>query len=53
MMADLNTFPVQSIIVLHACSHNPTGIDPSKEQWKEIRRVCEEKSFIVFFDMAY
>lgn len=30
------SIPEQSVIVLHACAHNPTGVDPRPEQWKEI-----------------
>uniref|UniRef100_A0A672MNY2 Aspartate aminotransferase, mitochondrial n=1 Tax=Sinocyclocheilus grahami TaxID=75366 RepID=A0A672MNY2_SINGR len=38
----------KSVIVLHACAHNPTGVDPRPEQWKEMKR-----NLLVFFDMAY
>lgn len=40
------------VIVLHACAHNPTGVDPSKEQWTEIASVCERKQLFPFFDCA-
>lgn len=33
--------PEKSIIVLHACAHNPTGVDPTQEQWKEIAAVVQ------------
>lgn len=39
--------------VLLGCAHNPTGIDPTKEQWKEISDLCTKKSHIPFFDVAY
>ncbi|KAF2475627.1 aspartate aminotransferase [Lindgomyces ingoldianus] len=42
-----------SIIVLHACAHNPTGVDPTQEQWKEICKVMQEKKHFPFFDCAY
>lgn len=45
--------PEKSIFLLHPCAHNPTGIDPSKEQWKIIREIFEEKGHLAFFDMAY
>lgn len=45
--------PNRSIIMLHACAHNPTGVDPNNEQWKEISLLCKEKSHFIFFDMAY
>lgn len=35
------------------CAHNPTGIDPTKEQWAEIADICKEKKHIPFFDVAY
>ncbi|KAI9052958.1 hypothetical protein LZ554_003230 [Drepanopeziza brunnea f. sp. 'monogermtubi'] len=45
--------PDHSIILLHACAHNPTGIDPTKEQWKELAVLMAEKSHFPFFDCAY
>lgn len=41
------------IILLHACAHNPTGLDPTKEQWKAIADICERKKLFPFFDSAY
>ena len=41
------------LILLHACAHNPTGIDPTKEQWKQIADLCERKHLFPFFDSAY
>ncbi|KAL2871523.1 putative aspartate transaminase [Aspergillus lucknowensis] len=41
------------VVLLHACAHNPTGLDPSKEQWKSIIDLCERKSLFPFFDSAY
>ena len=40
-------------MLLHACAHNPTGVDPTPEQWKEISEICKAKSLFPFFDMAY
>ena len=37
MLQDLRAAPLGSIVLLHACAHNPTGVDPSLEQWK-VRR---------------
>ncbi|CZT45490.1 probable aspartate aminotransferase, cytoplasmic [Rhynchosporium secalis] len=45
--------PNNSIILLHACAHNPTGVDPTKEQWKELAILLKEKSHFPFFDCAY
>ncbi|KAK3290187.1 pyridoxal phosphate-dependent transferase [Chaetomium fimeti] len=40
-------------IILHACAHNPTGVDPSPELWEGIAQVCEEKGLFPIFDLAY
>ena len=40
------------VIVLHACAHNPTGVDPTKEQWKTIAELCKKKGLFPFFDSA-
>lgn len=52
-MEDLNCAPEGAVIVLHACAHNPTGCDPSQEQWKQIADVIEKKKLFPFFDSAY
>ncbi|KAF5704414.1 aspartate aminotransferase [Fusarium mundagurra] len=41
------------VIVLQACAHNPTGLDPSREQWEVIAGICEEKGLFPIFDSAY
>lgn len=41
------------VILLHACAHNPTGIDPTRAQWLEIAGLCERKGLFPFFDSAY
>ena len=41
------------MFILHAQAHNPTGIDPSQEQWKKICQVMKERGLIPFFDNAY
>lgn len=40
-------------ILLHACAHNPTGLDPTREQWQEIALLCNKKKLFVVFDSAY
>ncbi|RYP53321.1 hypothetical protein DL768_001678 [Monosporascus sp. mg162] len=45
--------PDRSIILLHACAHNPTGVDPTLAQWKEIAAIMRQKSHFPFFDTAY
>ncbi|KAJ9148939.1 Aspartate aminotransferase [Pleurostoma richardsiae] len=42
-----------SIIVLHSCAHNPTGVDPTAAQWREIAAVMRAKGHFPFFDCAY
>lgn len=49
----LQKIPEKSIILLHACAHNPTGVDPNKEQWAELSKVIKQRNLFVFFDMAY
>ena len=43
----------RSILLLHASSHNPTGCDPSKEDWKEVLEICKKKKLFPLFDLAY
>ncbi|KAI2640855.1 pyridoxal phosphate-dependent transferase [Hypomontagnella submonticulosa] len=45
--------PERSVVLLHACAHNPTGVDPTLEQWKEIAEVLRLKNHFPFFDCAY
>jgi aspartate aminotransferase len=53
MIADLKAAPSGSLVMLHACAHNPTGIDPTPDQWRKISDVVKEKEHYPFFDMAY
>ncbi|KAH8399521.1 hypothetical protein KR222_005122 [Zaprionus bogoriensis] len=53
MLADLEEAPPGSIIILHACAHNPTGVDPTHEQWQLIANVIERKKLFPLFDSAY
>jgi len=52
-MQDIKDAPKGSFFMLHACAHNPTGVDPTREQWQEISSVMKEKGHFPFFDMAY
>lgn len=45
--------PEKSIILLHACAHNPTGVDPTPDQWKAIAVVMKKKNHFPLFDTAY
>lgn len=53
MLQSLEAAPEHSIILLHACAHNPTGVDPTQEQWKQIAEVMKKKNHFPFFDTAY
>jgi len=53
MKSCLNTLPSGSIIVLHACCHNPTGADLNEAQWREIIEVIQARGLVPFIDMAY
>lgn len=53
MCEDLRTAENGSLVLLHACAHNPTGIDPTKEQWKQLSVLMKEKKHVVLFDSAY
>lgn len=52
-LEDLSKIPERSIVLLHACAHNPTGVDPRPEQWAEISAVVKKRNLFPFFDMAY
>jgi len=54
MMGELKTQGRRGdLVCLHACCHNPTGIDPTLEQWHEIASLLAEKQMIPFVDFAY
>jgi len=53
MKTCLKALPARSIVVLHACCHNPTGADLNEAQWKEIIDVMQERELVPFIDMAY
>ncbi len=53
MLAALNAAAAETIIVLHACCHNPTGYDITAAQWDEVITVCKAKNLTPFLDMAY
>ncbi|XP_076020350.1 aspartate aminotransferase, cytoplasmic [Genypterus blacodes] len=52
-LGDLESCPEHSIFVIHACAHNPTGTDPTQEQWKQIAEVMMRRKLFAFFDSAY
>lgn len=53
MKAKLDSLPADSIIVLHACCHNPTGADLNEEQWRSVIDSIRARNLIPFIDMAY
>jgi len=53
MLGSLQQIPHGSIIVLHACCHNPTGVDPTAEQWTRIIDVVRSRGIVPFLDLAY
>ena len=53
LLEDLNALPDRSIVVLHACCHNPTGYDLTPAQWDKVVEVTRERQLVPFLDMAY
>ena len=53
MLATLGTLPAQSVVLLHACCHNPTGVDLSPNQWDALIPVLRERHLLPYLDMAY
>lgn len=53
MMAKLRTLPAGSVVLLHACCHNPTGVDLTPRQWEELIPVLRERGILPYLDLAY
>ena len=53
MLAALNAAPAGTVVVLHACCHNPTGYDITGAQWDEVIAAVKAKNLVAFLDMAY
>ncbi|XP_031102771.1 aspartate aminotransferase, cytoplasmic [Ipomoea triloba] len=53
LLEDLGSAPSGAIVLLHACAHNPTGVDPTSNQWEQIRKLMRSRSLLPFFDSAY
>ncbi|MFZ6844268.1 amino acid aminotransferase [Undibacterium sp. RuTC16W] len=53
MLGALKTMAEGSIVLLHACCHNPTGADLSDEQWTQVIQVVTDRKLVPFLDMAY
>lgn len=53
MVSALEGAAAGDVVLLHACCHNPTGLDPTPEQWEELAALCTRRKLIPFFDFAY
>lgn len=53
LIAGLKVLPAKTVVVLHACCHNPTGADPTAEQWPAILNAVRDADLVPFLDIAY
>jgi aspartate/tyrosine/aromatic aminotransferase len=53
LLASLSQIPEGDVVLFHGCCHNPTGIDPTKEQWQQLAKLCGKQGFLPLFDFAY
>jgi aspartate/tyrosine/aromatic aminotransferase len=53
MMQSLGDIPAGDVVLLHGCCHNPTGIDPTHEQWREIADLVHQRGLLPLVDLAY
>ena len=53
LIADLSQAEAGDVVLLHGCCHNPTGIDPTPEQWETLAKMSAEKGWLPLFDFAY
>ena len=53
MLEALRAVPKGDLVLLHACCHNPSGLDPSEDEWRQIADVVVERELVPFIDMAY
>ncbi|WKY08877.1 hypothetical protein Q1695_001786 [Nippostrongylus brasiliensis] len=53
LLEDLERASPNSVVVLHGCAHNPTGMDPTQDQWRMICDVIKRRELFTFFDIAY
>ena len=52
-IADLSQANAGDVVLFHGCCHNPTGIDPTNQQWQTLAKLCLEKNLLPMFDFAY
>jgi len=53
MLATLRTLPARSVVLLHACCHNPTGVDLTRAQWEQLVPVLRDRELLPYLDIAY
>jgi len=53
MLAAIDAIPQGGIVLLHACCHNPTGVDLNEDQWRQVIGVLKARKLLPFVDMAY
>jgi aromatic-amino-acid transaminase len=53
MVAALSALPTRSVVLLHACCHNPTGVDLTREQWDRLLPLLAERRLLPYVDLAY
>ena len=53
MLAALGALPARSVVLLHACCHNPTGVDLSAGQWQQLLPLLRERELLPYLDIAY
>ena len=53
LLETLNKIPSGDIVLFHGCCHNPTGVDPSSEQWRQITDIVVKRELLPFIDIAY
>ncbi|KEG11475.1 putative aspartate aminotransferase, mitochondrial [Trypanosoma grayi] len=53
MLQSLEKIPERSVVLFHACAHNPTGVDPTQDEWRQVAEVVKRRNLLPFVDMAY
>lgn len=53
LLASLSQIPEGDVVLFHGCCHNPTGVDPTPEQWYQLAKLCSKQGFLPLFDFAY
>ncbi|MXP51580.1 aspartate/tyrosine/aromatic aminotransferase [Pantoea sp. Seng] len=53
MIASLQEAKAGDVVLFHGCCHNPTGVDPSADQWQQLAKLSQEKGWLPLFDFAY